>query len=78
MAANDVRDEIHAEFGRRLREQRGVRPRWKIASESGISPETIGRYERGDGGPNIADAMRIARALGCKLSDLLPDAEAVA
>jgi transcriptional regulator with XRE-family HTH domain len=74
-----MREEINREFGTRIRKRRDKRPRWEVASKAGLSPETIGRYERGEGSPSLADAFKIAAALGCQLSDLLPaEEEAVA
>ena len=72
-----MREEINREFGKAIRAKRGDRPRWEIAAQCGLSPETIGRYERGEGGPSLTDAFKIAAALGCNVSDLLP-AEAAA
>ena len=68
-----MRDEINKAFGETLRSKRGDRPRWEIASKCDLSPETIGRYERGEGSVSLADAFRIAAALGCNVSELIPE-----
>jgi DNA-binding XRE family transcriptional regulator len=75
MACQDapMQDEVNKAFGQAIRAKRGSLPRWEIASRCGLSPETIGRYERGEGGPSLADAFKIAAALGCQVSELLPD-----
>ena len=46
----------------------------KLAKSSGVSRVAISRYESGERVPNIKIAARIARALNCKVDDLLTDA----
>lgn len=50
-------------------------PRWKLAAATDLSPDTIRRYELGDTAPSIADAIRIAAALGVPLSRLMPNGD---
>ncbi|MEA4815962.1 MAG: helix-turn-helix transcriptional regulator [Lachnospiraceae bacterium] len=44
-----------------------------IAEEAGISRIAIGNYERGERQPTIEIAVRIAKALGVSISDLVSD-----
>lgn len=62
-------------FGERMAARREELewPRWKLAAAVDLSPDTIRRYELGDTGPSIPDAMRIAQALGVPLSRLMPN-----
>lgn len=41
-------------------------------SSMGVSRNTIARIERGERGPSIEMAIRLARALGCSFNDLMP------
>lgn len=43
----------------------------ELAQASGVSRVAIARYEAGTRVPNIVIAARIAKALGCKLDDLI-------
>lgn len=43
----------------------------ELAQASGVSRVAIARYEAGARVPNIVIAARIAKALGCKLDDLI-------
>lgn len=45
----------------------------ELAVASGVSRVAITRYESGERVPNINIAARIARALNCKVDDLLND-----
>lgn len=45
----------------------------ELAVASGVSRVAITRYESGERVPNINIAARIARALNCKVDDLLTD-----
>lgn len=42
-----------------------------LAEASGVSRLTIQRYESGTRTPNIIIAARIAKALGCKVDDII-------
>lgn len=44
-----------------------------LAEAIGSTQECISRYENGERKPSIDIAARIARALGCKVDDLLTD-----
>lgn len=72
MATATTRNAFNRAVGKQIKARRGARPRWRIAADAGLSPDTIGRYERGQGSPNLDDAFRIAAALGCQVSDLIP------
>jgi len=57
----------------RLRQLRTARG-WsqaRLAEESGIDVATISRYENDDANPTIDTLDRLARSLGCDLSDLV-------
>lgn len=43
----------------------------ELAKASGVSRVAITRYETGERVPNIEIASRIAKALGCKVDDLI-------
>ena len=43
----------------------------ELAQASGVSRVAIARYESGKRTPSISIAARIAKALGCKLDDLI-------
>lgn len=56
-------------IGRWIRDQRKKND-WsqdELAFRAHVSPRLIGRYERGEGEPNIANLVKIADALGAKL-----------
>lgn len=42
-----------------------------LAQASGVSRVAIARYETGERVPSITIAARIAKALGCKVDDLI-------
>lgn len=42
-----------------------------LARESGVSRVAIARYESGERVPSIKIAAKIAKALGCKVDDLI-------
>lgn len=42
-----------------------------LAQASGVSRVAIARYETGERVPSIVIAARIAKALGCKVDDLI-------
>lgn len=43
----------------------------RLARESGVSRIAIARYEAGERVPSIKIASQIAKALGCKIDDLI-------
>ena len=42
-----------------------------LAEKLGTSVPTVSRYENGERSPDLEIAARIAKALGCKLDDLI-------
>lgn len=75
--AREKHDAIHAALVRLLREERerqGLTYE-DIAAASGLHRTTFGLYERGERGPTIDSALRIATALGIPLSEFLRKAE---
>lgn len=42
----------------------------RLAEEVGCLRGDIGRWERGERRPNTGSALKLARALGCKIEDL--------
>lgn len=44
----------------------------ELAKASGVSRVSINRYELGDRVPDIIIASKLARALDCKIEDLVP------
>lgn len=48
---------------RQVRQFRGIRSQRELANLLGMSPESVSRYERGDGSPTVEALSSIARAL---------------
>ena len=48
----------------------------ELADRSGLSRSTLTHLERGTREPSLDSAIRLARALGIPLADLIPDAPA--
>ena len=46
---------------------------WDIAIKTGISQPTLSLFERGYKTPKDDEKKRIARALGCKVTDIFPE-----
>lgn len=44
----------------------------QLAEKIGVAAQHVGRWERGDRKPKLDALMRIAHALGCDVSVLLP------
>lgn len=42
-----------------------------LAEKLGTSVPTVSRYENGERSPDLETAVRIAKALGCKVDDLI-------
>lgn len=59
---------------RELREAAGL-TRKQLAEMSGVSEKCIYKYEKGLRGPWLPYVVDIARALGCKVDDLINDEE---
>jgi transcriptional regulator with XRE-family HTH domain len=70
----ELKQEILERFGANLRAKREERgwSIWKLSRESGVSPDTILRYEqaKGERGPSLEPAIQIARALEATLDEL--------
>lgn len=47
----------------------------QLAIKSGVSRVSITRYENGKREPKVREAIRIARALGCTVEQLVADEE---
>lgn len=62
---------------RRLREQRGLKQEY-VAAEVGISPSQLCRLEKGSKMLGYRLAVRLARVLGCALTDFDHGAAAAA
>lgn len=45
----------------------------QLAIKSGVSRVSITRYENGKREPKVGDALKIARALGCTVEELIED-----
>lgn len=43
----------------------------QLAEKAGISRISVVRYESGERSPDVAVAVRLAKALGCKVDDLI-------
>jgi transcriptional regulator with XRE-family HTH domain len=56
----------------RLREQKDM-TRYRLAQLSGISKEGISKLEEADSDPKLSTLVKLARALGVKTWELLPD-----
>ena len=45
----------------------------ELAEMVGVSEKTIIRWEKGEQAPNICDAQRLAKVLGCSMDSLIPN-----
>lgn len=69
-------DDIRVLFGRRLREvrkQKGLSQE-KLAALAGLARNFISMVETGQRNVTIATVQKLARALNCRMADLMPDA----
>jgi transcriptional regulator with XRE-family HTH domain len=65
-----------AEFARRLYE-RMLKKNWnqnQLATESGVGRDSVSRYMRGMTLPDPKTAQKLAKALECEVSDIMPHA----
>ena len=70
-------DDIRVSFGRRLREVRkeqGISQE-KLAASAGLARNFVSMIETGKRNVTIATVQKLARALKCRLADLMPDAK---
>lgn len=71
-----MKDEINRRFGEALREKREAKglKRHELAVQLGVTPDTIGNYERGENGPTLSRALAISRILDVRLVDMIKEA----
>jgi transcriptional regulator with XRE-family HTH domain len=65
---------ILKKIGNRIRQLRGDRTLTNIAEKAHTYPANIQKIERGDHMPSYGLLRRISQALGCKISELDPEA----
>lgn len=66
---------VDAQIGERIRQRRlaiGV-SQMRLAEELGLTFQQIQKYEKGVNRVAASTLMRVARALDCKITELLPD-----
>jgi transcriptional regulator with XRE-family HTH domain len=70
--ASKIRDQVARRFGNALRagRDRAGLTREQLAERSTVDLQSIGRYERGERAPGLAEALLLARAVGVSLDDL--------
>ncbi len=71
-----VRDENLVALGAAVRERRfqaGLSQE-VLASDCGLHPTNLGKLERGERNSSAQTLIRVARALGCRVSDLFASA----
>jgi transcriptional regulator with XRE-family HTH domain len=56
-----------------LRSERGRLSLDDLAARSGLSKTTLWQLKRGRNGPTLRTLEKLARGLGCRVEDLLPD-----
>ena len=70
-------EDVQIRFGRRLRQirkQAGVSQE-KLGAEAGLARNFISMVETGERNVTLATVEKLARALGCRMADLMPDAD---
>ena len=55
-----------------IRDEKGF-TRAHLAQQIGVAVETLARWERGEREPLASDIARIAEALSCQITDLIPN-----
>ncbi len=69
--------DIRERFGARLRQVRGENQlsQEKLAALAGLHRTFVSMVERGKRNVTIATVEKLAKALKCRMADLMPDAE---
>lgn len=65
-----IRQRLIARFGEALRRARGSRTQEWLAAQSGVTVQSIARYEKGLRPAPWPEALALARATGLSLDDL--------
>jgi transcriptional regulator with XRE-family HTH domain len=68
-------DDLAVRFGRRLREvrtQAGLSQE-SLAAAAGLARNFVSMIETGKRNVTLATVAKLARALGCRMADLMPD-----
>lgn len=70
-------EDIRSRFGVRLRQLRTARElsQESLAGLAGLHRTFVSMVERGKRNVTIATVEKLAKALGCRMADLMPDAE---
>lgn len=70
-------DDIRARFGVRLRKVRTTKgiSQEKLGELAGIHRTFVSMVERGERNVTIATVEKLAKALECRMADLMPDPE---
>ena len=75
---SEIADAVVGDLGARIRRMRAER-KWSLeslANASGVSRSMLSQIERNEANPTLAVTMRIARAFGVSLGDLVEDISA--
>lgn len=65
-------EELHAEWGRRVKRYRNARSQEEVAVAVGVDQATISRLERGVLAPGDALKFRLAGYFGARVDELFP------
>lgn len=68
--------EFSQRFGRNLkalRERAGYPTKWALGEASGIKEPTISNYESGKGNPSTLTVLKLCKALGCTIDELIKE-----
>jgi transcriptional regulator with XRE-family HTH domain len=70
-------EQIKVRFGKRLRElrTRADLSQDKLAAKAGMARNFVSMIENGQRNVTIVTVEKLAHALGCRLANLMPDAE---
>ena len=72
-----MKEDIRLRFGKRLRELRteaGLSQE-KLAAKAGMARNFVSMVETGQRNVTLATVEKLAKALACRMADLMPDAE---